>query len=430
MSRDLRSLFFPKSVVVVGASRSPGSLGGAVLSNIVEGGFGGAVYAVHPSESEVAGIRAHKDLDSLPEAPELAALAVPPELVEWGIPRLLDRGTRAFVVHTAGFGELDADGREREQALVEMCREHDAVMLGPNCLGFHVSTLDSRLDMSFSRVRPESGGTILLSQSGSITEWLMVEMAERGLGTTLAINPGNMADLELADLLEGALLHFPTAKHILIYLETAPEPARFQSAAATLPDTGRLVILGGGAMGGGILAGLGAASVDSGTEALDVLETMDRLGDPRGKRVAVVTNAGGPATLVADELRRAGMEVPPLSSDLVTRLRKGIAPAAITGNPVDLLATAQPEAFRHALHEISSSYEVDALVAVFMHPVMTEGAGLAAVFRETLPGCPRPGLVCWLGTSEEIPGLRQSGVAVIPEPTRAAKALAAWSLAS
>ena len=427
MPRDLEPLFFPRSVAVVGASSRSGSLGGAVLANLVHGGFSGPIYPVHPTEARVADLPVYPGLNALPDTPDMAVWCVSPAAVETGIPELLAMGTRAFVVLTAGFGELGPDGGKREAALARQCREHGAVMLGPNCLGLHVSKPESPLHASFSRVRPAPGKTILLSQSGSITEWLLLRMNERGLGTMFAASLGNMADLDIADLLSGAARCFPESARAFVYLQNDADAERLRAAAAQLPETWRLLVLRGAVKTTALPGDGNVRAVGSLTETVDTIEAMDRLGKAQGNRVAIVSNAGGPALLAAQTLRSRGVELPRLSSELQARLRPGLAAAAMTENPVDLLATGQPQAFGHALAEIDASGEVDAMLIIFMHPVMIPGPDMTHALRSSLAGRRCPVLVCWLGTSKEIPALREAGLAVVPEPTRAAKALSTWA---
>ncbi len=434
MKRSLTPLFFPGSVAVIGASSRPGSLGGAVLKNLLEGGYPGTVHAVHPDESEVLGVRIRSSVNDLPEAPDLAVWAVPAGTVEAELPRLLERGTRASVVITAGFSETGEEGRIREERLVRMSREHDAVLLGPNCLGLHVATHTGRLDLSFSRVRPDPGHTVVLSQSGSIAEWLMIRFAERGLGASLVVSYGNGADLDLPHLVEGVAEHFPDTRQALVYFERLPRDGDLDVLTGLPADCRLLGLIGGHdreAEGPdrrhGLVSKAGGLLVDSMLEAVDAVEVLDRLDPPGGRRVAVITNAGGPALLAADELRRQGLTLPPPSPSLTRRVQGHVHEAAILGNPFDLLAPAHPEAFRNTLCEIDASDEYDAILAVFMHPLMTDATEMAAALEETLADGRHPGITCWLGDRDTVLALRRAGLPVIPEPTRAARALAHWA---
>ncbi len=416
MQRDLRPLFFPKSVAVVGASSRPTSLAGAVLHNLVAGGFPGTVQVVHPKESAVHGVRAVAALEDLDPTPELAVIGVAPDKAEAAILHLLERGTRAFALLTAGFGETGPEGRARELALAARCRERGAVLMGSNCMGLHCVTETFRLDASFSRVIPAPGRLALISQSGSIGEWLFLAMTERRIGAAFYASAGNMADLTVPDLLEGVATLLPGVEQVLLYLETIPPAARLREAAAALRPGVRLMVVRGGTTGSGsravgghtgalaaepalseaLMRGIDAEEVFSLTEAMDMIEVIDRLGAPRGRRVAMVTNAGGPAVLAADELARMGIELGELSGALQAEMRPALQAAAVTANPVDLLASAGPEEYRHALQLLSRSDELDALLPMFMHPIVTDAHAVARVFAEVLSGAPVPSVPCFM----------------------------------
>jgi len=450
MTRDLRPLFLPRSCAVVGASEREGSLPGAVLRNLVRGGFPGAIHPVHPKAATVHGLTAYPDLDALPAVPELAVIGIAPGAAEAAIDTLAERGTRAFVLLTAGFGELGPEGRARELALAGRCRARGAVLMGSNCMGLHTVTPDYRFDASFSRVLPEPGRIALLCQSGSIGEWLMLRFAERGLGLAVFASVGNMADLTVPDFMEGVAANFPQVNQVFLYLETIPEAARLREAAAALRPGTRLIAVRGGTTGSGrravgghtgalaaepslaeaLMRAVSAEDVPSLTDAVDLMETVDRLGAPRGGRAVVITNAGGPAVLATDELARMGVQLPTLSDDLRRRLAAGLPPAAVTANPVDMLASAGPGAYRDVLAELGRSDEVDVLLPVFMHPIVTDAAEVARVFAAVLPGAPVPAVPCWMAAPEaaatgEI--LRKAGLPVLTETNRAARALARWT---
>src|SRR6185503_3547402 len=185
MERDITPLFFPKSVAVVGASPRPDSLAGAVLRNLIDGGFQGPLAAVHPTATWDGGITTARGIDDLPFVPDLVVWGVRGDAIERELPRVLEKGAKAHIVLTAGFSESGSDGSAKERAIVAQVRGKGGVMVGPNCMGLHVAQPNHRLDASFCRVRPEPGPAAIFVQSGSVGEWLLVGMETRQLGATI-----------------------------------------------------------------------------------------------------------------------------------------------------------------------------------------------------------------------------------------------------
>jgi acetyltransferase len=444
--RSLEPLFFPASVTVVGASPRRSSLAGAVLRNLVLGGYRGTLNAVHPAGGHLLGVPVHTTCHDLPAAPEMAVIGVPPRAAETAVRDLLTRGTRAFLVLTAGLGEANGIGRDREDSLAARCREAGAVLLGPNCLGLHVLTSQGRLDATFARDLPIRGDTAVISQSGSIGEWFFSRMAERGLGAALLASVGNEADLDVIDLVEGAVHHLPHLRQLWLYLESPPPPDRLTRALAKLPAACRVFTIRGaltpagrsapgaralaeGKDGESLTPWPAPGEVASLTEALDLLEVVDRLPAPSGVRVAVVTNAGGPSVLAAAALHAGGLELPSPTKALAHRLAPLLPRGSHPRNPLDLRADAPPELYRNVLQTLGRSGEYDATLVVAMHPVVTDGPILVDNILEGIAAGP-PATVVWLGgiqaTVEEA-FLRRAGCPVLPDPSRAGRALAAWA---
>jgi acetyltransferase len=456
MARDLTPLFFPRSVAVIGASNRPDSLAGAVLRNLVAGGFPGNLVAVHPRETAIGSVPVHPTTDALPAIPDLAVWGIASDRLAGELPRLAARGTRAHIVLSAGFGETDAAGKAAEEALARACRSHGAVLLGPNGMGLHVVQPGYRLDASFSRARPDPGTIAVLSQSGSIAEWILLRLAERGVGAGFAASLGNLADLDVPDLLEGVARHLPEIRQVLLYLETLPDAERLRNAVRSLPADGRLWVVRGGRsddgrraaaghtgalaaepeLGAALMASLGAIEPASLTEAVDALEACERLPGPpaavarreRPLRVAVTTNAGGPAVLAVDALGPEA-DVPLLSATLRDGLARDLPAGAITANPVDALATASAERLGEVLRALTASDEIDALLPVFMNPVMTDATAVAEAMARAMDPAVKPASVAWMAGPEADAGertLRQAGFPIYPDPHRAARALVAW----
>ena len=452
MERDLTPLFFPKSVAVVGASPRPESLAGAVLRNLMAGGFRGRLAAVHPKATWEGDIVTAHGTDVLPFVPDLVVWGVAANVIEHDLPQLLNQGSKAHIVLTAGFSESGQDGSAKERAIVSLIREHGGVMVGPNCMGLHVARPDHRLDASFCRVRPEPGPAAIFVQSGSVGEWLLVGMAARQLGATIKVSLGNMGDLDAVDFIEAVPLYFPEVRQIFLYVETLPGAERLRGAMAALPSHVNVLALHGGqsevgaravmghtgalaeepALVDALLRQVGIRPVASLMEALDGLELLQRLNPCQYRRACVVTNAGGPGILVADALVTSGFTLPEPSAALRESLRTIVSPAASLGNPIDLIASATPAIFEASLSAIAKAPDYDVIVPVFMHPVTVDATEIATAIERGVGNRRNDTVVCWMPGAQSFAArdqLRARRFAVIEEPSRVGRALGIWTSA-
>ena len=450
MNRDLTPLVSPESVAVIGASPRPESLAGAVLRNLIAGGFKGRLAAVHPKATWDGDIVTARGPDELPFVPHLVVWGVPGDVIERDLPRLLDRGSRAHIVLTAGFSESGQDGSARERAIVNQVREQGGVMVGPNCMGLHVARPNQRVDASFCRVRPHPGPAAILVQSGSVGEWLLVGMDARQLGAAIKVSLGNMGDLDAVDFIEAIPRYFPEVRQIFVYLETMPEAARLRSAMANLPAHMQVLALHGGqsdvgaravlghtgalaeepALVDALLRNVGIRPVASLMEVLDTLELLQRMGSCQGRRACVVTNAGGPGILVADALVTSGVTLPEPRAALRESLRTIVSPAASLGNPIDLIASATPAIFEASLRAISNAPDYDVIVPVFMHPITVDASEIATAMERGVGNRRKDTVICWMPGAQSFAArdqLRAKGFAVIEEPLRVGRALGHWA---
>jgi acyl-CoA synthetase (NDP forming) len=373
----------PASVAVVGASRRPGTVGSQVLANLLRSGFEGPVYPVNPRARTVQSLPAHGSVADLPEAVELAVVAVPAEAAAEVARECALKGVRALLVLSAGFAEAGPAGARRQEELVAVCRAAGMRLIGPNCLG--VAGAEPPIDVTFVPHRPPPGRVALLSQSGGVGLALIEQAAALRVGLSSFVSVGNRPDISPNDVLE-YWLDDDSTDVVLLYLESVGDPRNFARIARGLARTKRLAAVRAGRSGAGARAaashtGAAVASSDVGVEELFRqagivhAESLGELFDvgallasqplPAGRRVGIVTNAGGPAVLCADACHGAGLEVPVLSPRLGAELAAALPAHAATGNPVDMLAAAGPAEFGAALTALMRSGEVDAVVALF-----------------------------------------------------------------
>jgi acetyl coenzyme A synthetase (ADP forming)-like protein len=382
---SLRPFFLPKSVAVVGASRDPASVGYRALEALVLGRFRGPVYPVNPRAAVVGCIRAYPSVRDLPEPVDLAVVAVPRDAVLGVVDDCAARGVRALVVLTAGFAEAGVEGRALQARLVEAVRGYGMRMVGPNCLGLLNADPAVRLNASFSPVFPPAGRVAMSSQSGALGLAILAAARRLNLGLSTFVSVGNKADVSGNDLLQ-YWEEDPATDVILLYLESFGNPRRFARIARRVGRRKPVVAMKSGrTRAGGRAASSHTAALAASDAVVDALfrqtgviraETLEEMFDlaaalgsqplPRGRRVAVVTNAGGPGILCADACEAGGLAVPELSAGLRARLAEFLPAAAGLGNPVDLIASASAKQYRRAVEAVLASGEADALVVIYI----------------------------------------------------------------
>lgn len=395
---SLRSFFQPASIAVVGASANPNNIGTRVLKAVGVAGFRGAVYAVNPRIEAIGAIAAYASIRDLPEAPALAVVAVPASAVGGVIDDCASRGVRAVIVISAGFAEIGAEGRKRQQQLLEKIRGYGMRMIGPNCLGLLNTDPAVRLNASFAPEFPAAGNVAFASQSGALGLAVIKLAQQRNLGLSSFVSVGNKADISGNDLLQYWEEEERT-KVILLYLESFGNPRRFARIAKRVSRRKPIVAVKAGRTGAGQrAAGSHTAALAADDVAVDALfhqtgviraETLGDMFDlaltlssqplPRGRRVAIVTNAGGLGILCADACESNGLVVQQLSAQTTQRLREFLPSAASLGNPVDMIASASADDFRRAVEILLCAEEADALI------ILTIDVGLAdigAISRE------------------------------------------------
>lgn len=447
---SLRPYFHPRSVAVVGASRNPANIGRRVLDALTRSGFKGTVYAVNPKASFIDSIRAFPSVRELPEIPDLVVIAVPRDAVLNVVDDCASRGARTLIVITAGFAESGVKGRELQQRLVEKARGHGMRIIGPNCFGIINTDRTVCLNASFAPVFPAPGRIGFSSQSGALGLAVLSLAQRRGVGISEFVSVGNKADVSGNDLLQ-YWEEDPQTRVILLYLESFGNPRRFARIARRVGRRKPIVAIKSGRSGAGTrAAGSHTAALavdDSAVEALfhqtgviraDTLNEMFDLAAalsdqplPRGRRVAILTNAGGLGILCADTCEASGLRVQTLSEPTKNRLRAFLPESASVANPVDMIASAGPSEFQKATEILLEADEVDALIILYIDVALagvenlTQGIGAGISAGRSAGGQGKPVLACVMaGTADPIP--IRAGAESIPNyafPENAARVL-------
>jgi acetyl coenzyme A synthetase (ADP forming)-like protein len=452
-SASLEPLFHPRAVAVVGASRQPGSIGHELFRNLLRGGFTGPVYPVNPAARAICSVRAYRSVRDIPDPIDLAVIVVPAAAVLDAARSCLEAGVRALVVISAGFAEVGAEGRRRQEELLRLCREHGARLVGPNCMGVLINGPEGPINATFAPSLPPPGKVAVASQSGALGIAILQQARQMGLGISAFISMGNKADLSSNDLLE-RWEDDPATAVILLYLESFGNPRRFARVARRVGRRKPIVAVKGGRAAAGQRAAASHTAALAGSDiAVDALfaqagvircDTLEELFDvatllanqplPEGNRVAVITNAGGLGILCADACEANGLTLPILSAETQERLRALLPPEASVANPVDMLASGTPASYGQALRIVLDDPGIDAVIVLFIPPLVTNADDVAAELVAACTPPPRkPVLTCFVGTQGTPDILR--GAVTIPSytyPESAARALghaarrAAW----
>jgi acetate---CoA ligase (ADP-forming) len=433
----------PGSIALVGASDKPDSIGGLLLANLRQSGFTGPMYPINPRHQVIQGMTAYPDLASCPARPDLAMVAVPAPAVADVVGQAGVLGVRAVCVVSAGFAEIGGPGRALQDELLGRARAAGVRLIGPNCMGLLNGGPDARFNATFSPVFPPPGRLAFVSQSGGLGLAALALLAGPSVGISGFVSIGNTADVSPNDL----LLYWdedPGTDVVLAYLESVPDPRRFARIARRISRHMPIVVVKAGRTGAGRRAASShTAALAAGEIAVEALfhqagviraSTLEEMFDvatvlsaqpvPAGRRVAVLTNGGGPGILVADACEAAGLLVPELSDDTQAALRAGLSSQASVKNPVDVVASATAEQYGQALRRLGAATEIDAIITVYIPPFVTAADDVAreiAAAAATLPA--KPVIAVFLTAGPAPASVSGAGIPVFTYPEEAAAAL-------
>jgi len=417
--RSLDTLFNPSSIALVGASKTPGSVGWVLARNLMAGGFDGPIMPVNPKHRAIGGVLAWPNVASLPVVPELAVISTPVDVVPGVVAELREKGCKAAVVITAGFGEGgERAGAERAEALRRAAG--DMRILGPNVLGLMVPS--AGLNAGFAHRAPRRGDLAFIAQSGAVVASVLDWAEARGIGFSHMVSLGDMLDIDFGDLLD-YLGRAPDVRAILLYVEAIRDARSFMSAARAAARVKPVVVVKGGRRAEGARAAMshtgalagsdevydaafrraGMLRVTDMAELFDAVETLSRAPRIRGLRMAILTNGGGMGVLATDGLIDEGGRLATLSEDTVARLDEVLPPTWSHGNPIDIIGDATAERYAASLETVLDDGGVDATLV--MNTPTAVGDSLAAAqavvdrMRKHGPAL----LTCWLGTDSSAP---------------------------
>ena len=399
MESYLDYLFNPKSIAIIGATDKKEKVGYAIFKNIIEGGYKGKIFPVNKRLETLEGYKVYKSVLDIPEPVDLAIISIPIQYIPDLFDELGKKGVKAAVVISAGGRETGEEGRKIEEAIKEKARKYGIRFLGPNCLGFANTLID--LNANFGLDKPLKGKTAFISQSGALFTAIMDWALEEKIGFSYAISIGNMADIEFGELIE-YLGEKDEVETILVYMESLFDASKFTKSVRKISLKKPVIIAKAGRSESGqkaasshtgAIAGkdflysalfkrVGAVRSENVLQLFDLTEAFSKQPVPKGDRFAVVTNAGGPGVMAADEFDKWNIKPAELAKETVEKLNSILPPVWSHGNPVDIIGDAPPERYKKTLEILFNAEEIDGIVCILTPQFMTKPYETAKVFYE------------------------------------------------
>lgn len=410
----LESIFLPKSIAVIGAKDTPGSVGRTIISNLLAGGFSGTIVGVNPKRTEVLGIPCYPNIKDVPQKIDLVVIVVPANFVPQVMKECVEAGVLGAIVISAGFKEMGAEGLRLEQELLKEAKKGNIRIIGPNCLG--VMNPSYGLNASFAKGMALNGSIAFISQSGAMCTAVLDWSFQTKIGFSAFVSIGSMADVNWGDLIEYFGQDSKT-RAILMYMETVGDPVSFMSAAREVALDKPIIVIKPGksqeaqkaaASHTGSLSGsddvfeaacqrAGVLRVESISQLFSMAEVLATQPKPRGPNLAIVTNAGGPSVLATDSAIQCGAHIPALSQNTVEALNEFLPKAWSHGNPIDLLGDATPDEYGKACRLVAQDPNIDGLLVVLSPQDMTDPEGTSRAIAGATDGLEKPLIASWMG---------------------------------
>ena len=444
----LTKIFRPSSIVLIGVSRKEGSLGKKFLDAILRMEYQGEIYIINPKAEQISGIKCFPDLQSLPKKPDLAVILLPYKFVLATLEELGKNAIQNVIVISAGFKEIGGEGIEREKQLVEIARRYEMNVLGPNCMGIFNTDPKVSFNGTFSPTLPNPGHVAYISQSGALAVAIMELTAQTDLGFSVFVSTGNKAVISDHHVLE-FLRDDPNTYLVTLYLESIDNPPAFLKASQALALRKPILAVKAGRTESGkkaasshtgalanpeyimdgFLKQCGVLRMDSVEEMFDAARALAAQPLPKGRNIAVVTNAGGPGILASDALEQQGFKLARFEETTVEKLRALLPEEAACTNPVDMIASATHETYRDALDIVLKDANVDGVLLIIVKPpVDTTPALIAEHLEPILKNTDKTVIPVLMAQRDETAGIeifKRLNLPLFSYPESAAKALGA-----
>ncbi len=446
---QIRMIFAPRSVAVIGASAKSQSLGRAVFANLLFAGYSGCVYPINAKAKSVLGVRAYNSVLDVPDDVDLAVVLVPAGMVPQVLQEAGRKGCKGAIVISAGFKEVGGEGVVLERQLRDIAESYGMGIIGPNCFGVINTDPVISLNATFSRSFPGAGRIAFISQSGAIGVAALEHAAAEKIGFSKFISIGNKADIHENHLLE-ALADDPMTDVILLYVENLEDPKGFINLAQRISEKKPILAVKSGRTKEGAKAASSHTGALSGSDEVydslfaqcgvlrvETLEDLFRYGIafvnqplPRGKRVAIVTNAGGPGIMATDSSIRHGLELSTLSPKTTAILKANLPPTVSLNNPIDLIGDAEETRYRLAMQAVLTDENVDGVIVICVPQMLTNLEATSKVIAQQVKFSDKPTFAVYMATGNIEESLKILEEAQIPHyrfPEDAARALSAMA---
>jgi acetyltransferase len=437
----LDTIFAPKSVAVIGATENPGSVGRTIVWNLISSSFGGTIYPVNPKRASILGIKAYPTLAAVPEVVDLIVVVTPATSIPGIIKDAVDLGVKSAIIISAGFKETGPEGAELERQILEHARRGGMRIIGPNCLG--VMSPISGLNATFATTIARPGSVGFISQSGALCTAILDWSLRENVGFSHFVSVGSMLDVDWGDLIY-YLGDDPHTKSIVIYMETIGNARSFLSAAREVALTKPIIVIKPGRTEGaakaaashtGSLTGSdevlevafrrsGVLRVNSIAELFYMAEVLGKQPSPKGRRLTVLTNAGGPGVLAADALITTGGELTKISPEAMEAFNEILPASWSHNNPVDIIGDASPERYAKALEIAARDPNSDGILVILTPQAMTDPTKTAEELAPYSQSLGKPVIATWMGGNEVAPGeaiLNKARIPAFPYPDTAAR---------
>jgi acetyltransferase len=439
----LKSILYPKSVAVIGASREKGKIGNNVVENLVKGGFKGQVYPINPSSEEILGLKAYKNIREIPGRVDLAIIVVPAQITPQVMEDCVSKKVAGGIIISAGFSETGVEGKKLEDCVLKIAKKGNMRIIGPNCQG--LINISANLFAWFGAVPQKKGGVGFITQSGALGGGLISWTNKERIGLfNTVVSLGNKCDIDESDLLP-FFAEDNNVKSVMIYMEGIKNGRKFLETAkkATLVKPVIALKAGRSPVGikavashtgslttsdqifGAVFKQCGIVRANSVEEMIDYSIALLTCPYAYGKNIAMITNAGGPGVIAADLCHEIGLNLNKFSPSVIAKLREALPPQSSIENPVDITGDPRPERFKVAIEAVLGDDAVDGAIVIVIGP-LKGGEEIGKIIQNAKGMYKKPIVVCWL--SKEFAGkapwkLQIKGIPVFETPERAVHAM-------